>query len=296
MAADDPRLADDAQRPLLDARDDDEVANNDRTAPATSTFKPTLGAAAAYGMIISIVIGSGVFTSSGSIDTNVPSPGIALVIWLIGGILAWSGATTMAELGTAIPGEGGVQPYLQYIYGDIWGFLAAWTWIVAVMPATLAILSTVFVESIYSARGVTDEAGTAVHKILSIVILVVVSALNGVSTAVSTQLSGFFVGTKFVSIVLIVIAALVVIGVQASNPERHDFGGHDWYVRPWFSNRKIRNSDGTVTDWDKISSWELLGHISAAVYGALWAYSGWDKVQTPASLSACPWQLTSFFD
>lgn len=287
MSSEDTIIGDD-ERPLLDARDDDEATNNDRSRGTTSTFTPSLGTAAAYGMIISIVIGSGVFTSSGSIDTNVPSPGIALVIWLVGGILAWSGATTMAELGTAIPGEGGVQPYLQYMYGDVWGFLAAWTWIVAVMPATLAILSTVFVESIYSAKGVTDEAGTAVHKILSIVVLVVVSALNGVSTAVSTKLSGFFVGTKFVSIILIVIAALVVIGVQAQNPDRHDFGGHDWFVRPWFGNRDTKNADGSITHWDDMGSWELLGHISAAVYGALWAYSGWDKVGGFASASNWP--------
>jgi amino acid permease len=69
-------------------------------------FKRNLGAVEAFGIVISIVIGSGVFTSPGSIDANVPSPGTALVVWLIGGILAWTGATTMAELGTSIPGEG----------------------------------------------------------------------------------------------------------------------------------------------------------------------------------------------
>lgn len=69
-------------------------------------FTRNLGALDAFAIIISIVIGSGIFTSPGSIDTNVPSPGIALVIWLVGGGLAWTGASTMAELGTAIPGEG----------------------------------------------------------------------------------------------------------------------------------------------------------------------------------------------
>ena len=284
-------ITDDVRQPLLDAGREVEglVSNaaataedalNDvaRGASASSTFTPSLGTAAAYGMIISIVIGSGVFTSSGSIDTNVPSPGIALVVWLVGGILAWSGATTMAELGTAIPGEGGVQPYLQYMYGDVFGFLAAWTWIVAVMPATLAILSIVFVETIYSAAGVTDEGGSIVHKLLSILVLVIVSLANCVSTAFSTKLSSFFVGTKFTSIALIVVAGLVVIIVQTSNPDRKDFGGRDWFAKPWFGNRKTVNQDGSVTHWDGMGSWELLGHISTAIYGALWAYSGWDKV------------------
>lgn len=70
------------------------------------TFTRNLGAVEAFAIVVSIVIGSGVFTSPGSIDTNVPSPGVALLVWLVGGVLAWTGASTMAELGTAIPGEG----------------------------------------------------------------------------------------------------------------------------------------------------------------------------------------------
>ena len=132
------------------------------------------------------------------------------------------------------------------------------------MPATLAILSVVFVESIYSAAGVTDAASTPLHKVLSILVLIVVSALNGISTAVSTKLSGFFVVTKFVSILLIVIAALAVIVIQICHPERHNLGGRDWFARNWFANRDTVNSDGSVTKWDKVSSWDLLGHISTA--------------------------------
>lgn len=70
------------------------------------TFSRNLGVIEAFAIVISIVIGSGVFTSPGSIDSNVPSPGAALVMWLVGGVLAWTGASTLAELGTAIPGEG----------------------------------------------------------------------------------------------------------------------------------------------------------------------------------------------
>jgi solute carrier family 7 (L-type amino acid transporter), member 9/15 len=98
-------------RPLLAGGDTPVAAD---TAPATSatpsrdagTFKRNLGALDAFAIVISIVIGSGVFTSPGAIDTNVPAPGAALLVWLVGGVLAWTGASTMAELGTAIPGEG----------------------------------------------------------------------------------------------------------------------------------------------------------------------------------------------
>ncbi|KAI0798791.1 amino acid/polyamine transporter I [Xylaria sp. FL0064] len=257
-----------------------------------SSFSKNLGTAEAFAIVISIVIGSGIFTSPGSIDTHVPSPSAALVVWLIGGVLAWTGASTMAELGTAIPGEGGVQPYLKYIFGDVFGFLAAWTWIVAVMPATLAILSIVFVESIYSAAGVTDQADRIEHKLLSILILVVMSVANSISTKTSTRLNGFFVVTKFTTIAAVVIAGIVVVLIQVTHPDKDDVGGRDWFTRPWFGNRPTVNPDGSTTDWERLSEWELLGHYSTALYGALWAYSGWDKaIYISAELSAPAKQL-----
>ncbi|ORY68663.1 amino acid/polyamine transporter I [Pseudomassariella vexata] len=144
------------------------------------------------------------------------------------------------------------------------------------MPATLAILSIVFVESIFSAAGVTDQADTATHKLLSILILLIMNGANGISTKASTQLNNLFVVTKFLSILLIVIAATVVIILQVSNPDRH-VGGRDWYEKSWFGYRTSLNSDGSKTHWSNLSAWEMLGHYSAALYGALWAYSGWDK-------------------
>ncbi|KAM5367155.1 hypothetical protein ACJZ2D_010145 [Fusarium nematophilum] len=277
------------QQPLLaDQRDQDAASPSQE---AQGGFTRNLGAVEAFGIVVSIVIGSGVFTSPGSIDTNVPSPGIALIIWLVGGVLAWTGATTFAELGTAIPGEGGVQPYLQHIYGDVWGFLAAWTWIVAVMPATLAILSIVFVESAYSAAGVVDAAGSIEHKLLSVLVLYVVSAANSVSTKASTRLNSFFVVLKFLSILVVVVAALAVVGIHVSHPDR-DVGGGDWFSKSWFAYRKSSNPDGSETDWESLGQWEIFGHYSAALYAALWAYSGWDKaIYVTAELSQPAKQL-----
>ncbi|RGP80267.1 hypothetical protein FLONG3_1568 [Fusarium longipes] len=278
-------------QPLLSERDGNVSSDASPETRTRGTFTRNLGAAEAFGIVVSIVIGSGVFTSPGSIDTNVPSPGIALAIWLIGGILAWTGATTFAELGTAIPGEGGVQPYLQHIYGDVWGFLAAWTWIVAVMPATLAILSIVFVESAYSAAGVINEDGRLEHKLLSILVLVVMSVANSISTKASTRLNGFFVALKFLSILVVVVAALAVVGVHVAHPSK-EAGGGDWYRKSWFKYRDTYNPNGPDTDWSKLSQWEIFGHYSAALYAALWAYSGWDKaIYVSAELSQPARQL-----
>ncbi|KAF6832378.1 amino acid transporter [Colletotrichum plurivorum] len=275
---------DPASRPLLADTHEEYCATGGAPDPDVvpeergGTFTRNLGARQAFAIVISIVIGSGVFTSPGSIDTNVPSPGAALVVWLVGGVLAWTGASTMTELGTTIPGEGGVQPFLQYIYGDVFGFLAAWTWIVAVMPATLAILSIVFVESIYSAGGVTDDAGALSHKLLSVLVLVVMNGANCISTRASTRLNDVFVATKFLAIAAVVLAGIVVVILQTSDRDR-DVGGRDWITRPWFGSRKTVVPGGGEIDWEQVGAWDMLGYYSAALYGALWAYSGWDKVR-----------------
>ena len=241
------------------------------------TFARQLTAVDGFALLISIVIGSGVFTSPGAIDTNVPSPGAALVVWVVGGLLAWTGAASLAELGTALPSEGGIQPYLTYTYGEIVGFLSAWTWIVAVMPATLAILSIVFIDSIYSAAGLNGSSDQLSHKLLSVLVLVAVSTANTISTKTSTRLGNFFVTIKLLSIALLIVAGLVVVFVYAGNHDK-DLGGGDWHSKGWFTPRVITLPDGSIFDWPNATSWESLGHYSAALYGALWAYSGWDKV------------------
>jgi amino acid transporter len=167
----------------------------------------------------------------------------------------------------------------------VFGFLAAWTWIVAVMPATLAILSIVFIESIFSAAGVADQAGRIEHKLLSVLVLIVTNGANCISTKASTRLNNFFVVTKFVSILGVLVAGIVVVILGVSDPSR-DVGGRDWLRKPWFGFRDSVASDGSTIDWGKLGEWEILGHYSAALYGALWAYSGWDKV-------SCEWVATT---
>ncbi|KAL4871451.1 hypothetical protein BDV12DRAFT_28763 [Aspergillus spectabilis] len=285
---------DESTSPLLGEHRQPEYGSVEEFPPVAeprTSFKRNLGTAEAFSIIISIVIGSGIFTSPGSIDTNVPSPGFALVVWLVGGILAWTGAATMAELGTAIPGEGGVQPYLQYIFGDVFGFLSAWTFIVAVIPASLAIMSIVFVESVFSAIGENNRMQGLLHKLLSILVLVVFSMANGISTKATTRLNKFFVTSKFAAIVATVVAGLGVVIYHLASHGRENTS-KDWWSKSWFGYRDSIGQDGSEIDWSKLDGWELLGHYSAALYGALWAYSGWDKaIYITAELSAPAQQL-----
>lgn len=76
-------------------------------------------------------------SSPGVVVANTHSVGASLLVWLISGVLAWTGASSFAELGSAIPQNGGAQAYLSYAYGPLVSYLFAWTAIIALTPGKL---------------------------------------------------------------------------------------------------------------------------------------------------------------
>lgn len=73
-------------------------------------------------------------SSPGVVVANTHSVGASLAVWLASGLLAWTGASSFAELGSSIPVNGGAQAYLQYSYGPLVSYLFAWTAISALKP------------------------------------------------------------------------------------------------------------------------------------------------------------------
>lgn len=58
-------------------------------------------------IVIGIVIGSGIFLTTGIMAKFIPSPGLVLLAWAVGGLLSLAGALAYAELGAAMPEAGG---------------------------------------------------------------------------------------------------------------------------------------------------------------------------------------------
>lgn len=84
--------------------------------PEISALGRKIGWSSAYILVISRVIGSGIFAMPGSILQNVGSPGLALALWVIGAIVAWFGLAIDMEYGCMLPRSGGVKVYLEYTY------------------------------------------------------------------------------------------------------------------------------------------------------------------------------------
>lgn len=78
-------------------------------------------------LLVSNVVGSGIFTTTGFMARDLGDPWLILAIWFFGALLALAGALSYSELGTALPVAGGEYAYLRRAYGPLVGFLSGWT-------------------------------------------------------------------------------------------------------------------------------------------------------------------------
>jgi APA family basic amino acid/polyamine antiporter len=97
-----------------------------------------LGVVDAAALVVSNVIGVGIFTTPGIVCGMLPRPGAILAVWGLGGLLALSGAMAYAELAALIPKAGGEYVYLREGYGRLAAFLTGWTSFVAGFSGAIA--------------------------------------------------------------------------------------------------------------------------------------------------------------
>jgi len=89
-------------------------------------------------LIVSNVIGVGIFTTPAIIAKLVPEPSAMLGLWIVGGCLALAGALSYAQLGRMWPWAGGEYIYLSKAYGTTAGFLSGWTSLIAGFSGAVA--------------------------------------------------------------------------------------------------------------------------------------------------------------
>jgi APA family basic amino acid/polyamine antiporter len=97
-----------------------------------------LGPLDAAVIVVSNVIGVGIFTTPGIIAGMVPSGAAMLAVWAVGGALAFAGALAYAELAARRPQAGGEYVYLRETFGGLAAFLTGWTSFVAGFSGAIA--------------------------------------------------------------------------------------------------------------------------------------------------------------
>ncbi len=132
-------------------------------------------------LVVSGVIGSGIFLTPGPIAELLPHPGVILAAWLLGGLLSLAGALANAELGAMYPRAGGDYVYLREAFHPVAGFLVGWLSFFAIYAGTIATLAAGFATGLghFVAIGRGGERAVAIGLILAVSVLNVVGVRWG---------------------------------------------------------------------------------------------------------------------
>ncbi|XP_039623924.1 cystine/glutamate transporter-like [Polypterus senegalus] len=198
-------------------------------------------------IIVGSVVGSGIFIAPKGVLKNSGNVGMSLIIWMATGIFSIFGALCYAELGTSIKKSGGHYIYLLETLGPLPAFLRLWVEFIMVRPAASSVVALAFgryiVEPFFSPCPVPE----VLVKMVSIMGVSFVVALNCWSVNWSTRLQ--------IALTIVKIGALVLIIVPGM----------------------IKLSSGHTENFHKAfdTSSLTLDKLPLAFYAGLYAYAGW---------------------
>ena len=112
--------------------------------PIVPAVPRAIGPVTLSALLISNMIGTGVFTSLGFQARDLIRTPALLLLWVIGGVAALCGALAYAELGAALPRSGGEYVYLGRAYHPLIGFLGGWVSMTAGFAAPIALAGIAF--------------------------------------------------------------------------------------------------------------------------------------------------------
>jgi len=207
-------------------------------------------------IVIGSVIGSGIFITPSSIAQSVPSAGLILFVWLLGGLLALSGALAYAELGTLMPRAGGVYVYLSEAYGGLFGFLYGWANFLVVTTGAIAALAIVY--STYVGYFVPlSEVGTKAVAIGGVVIFTVINYFG-------VKAGGVF-SNIFTLLKLLGLCSLIALGFLLGT-------GQEIRFRPLVP--PLETGLGSA--------------LAMGMVGVLWSFGGWQHATFTAGEAITP--------
>ena len=229
-----------------------------------------LGLIAAIAVNVANVIGTGVFLKARVMTCNVGTPGKALTVWLVAGLLSLAGALTYAELLAMMPRAAGEYGIMRDAYGRPWGFIYGWTQFAIARSASAAALAVGFAIFLNQLLG-----GSLEHVYFSLhlprgydvpfkgIQLIALTAI-AVTVLINCAAISFSGG---VATVLTSIKVLLLIGVGL---------GAFFYSNGDWSHLSQANVGGAC-EGVAITTGGFAG-FAAAMLGALWAYDGWNNI------------------
>lgn len=203
-------------------------------------------------IVIGMIIGSGIFLKPGVVLADAGSTVVALVAWVLGGVVTLCSALSIAEIASNIPRSGGLYTYLEELYDEKVGFLLGWVQSIITYPASVAALGIAFAT--YASFFLPQSFGENVWAMrgLALGIMGFVLLMNVLSTR-----CGGFIQVVATAAKMIPIIAILCVGLVSG-------------VAP--------GANGLST----VLLGGGKGNIGAAILGTLWAYDGWIGVANMA--------------
>lgn len=159
-------------------------------------------------VLVSNIIGGGIFTTTGFMARDVGDPLVILGLWLVGACIALVGAMCYSELGAALPHAGGDYIYLREAYGPLIAFLSGWTSFTIGFGAAIAASSVGFAS--YALRVVPSEGEHALlTKGLALLLLWSLTAVHVAGVDAGGRLQRVLTTTKVLAILLLIAGGLV---------------------------------------------------------------------------------------
>jgi APA family basic amino acid/polyamine antiporter len=186
---------------------------------SSSVLLRQLGLFSATALVVSNMVGTGIFTTTGFLAADLGRPTMVLGIWLAGAAIALAGALCYAELGINLPRSGGEYLYLTRAYGPTWGFMSGWVSFIAGFSAPIAAAALAFSDYVgYFFPEVKQESGIVLGQGAFQVHLGGAQLVAGALILVFTLLNFFGVRqvarvqNALTAIKILVLAAFIVAG------------------------------------------------------------------------------------
>src|SRR3982751_3869155 len=105
-----------------------------------------IGFFSATALVISNMVGPGIFATTGLLAADLGSARLILACWTVGAFIALAGALSYSELGINFPSSGGEYVYLTHAFGPTWGFMTGWVSFFAGFSAPIAAAALAFAD------------------------------------------------------------------------------------------------------------------------------------------------------
>lgn len=166
----------------------------------------------ATAIVISNMIGVGVFTSLGFQVSHIKSGFALMLLWFVGGVAALLGALCYGELGAALPRSGGEYNYLSKTYHPALGFLSGWVSATVGFSAPVALAAMAFAKYLKSGVEIPSILINNIdisQSLIATAVVALISAVHFMHVRIGGRFQNFFTGLSILTILVIIVSGLL---------------------------------------------------------------------------------------